>query len=130
MDRPTVKRLVFAIALLILFTAEFLRVYFLMPFPGSQISNTVAYAYWLDQWIVWIRILALLLICAAFPVVFKKGRIWEKILFSIILLAYAFLFFAFNYRLPADKIFYQPVNKSFTAANNSDMDRSKLVLGV
>ena len=125
-----VKRVVFFIALVGLFSAEVLRVYFLMPFPGSQISNTVAYAYWLDQWIVWIRILALLLICAAFPVVFKKGRIWEKILLPIILLAYAFLFFAFNYRLPADKIFYQPVNKSFAAANNSDMDRSKLVLGV
>jgi hypothetical protein len=130
MDRPTVKRLVFAIALLILFTAEFLRLYFLMPFPGSQVSNTVAYAYWLDQWIVWIRILALILLCAALPAVFKKGRVWEKILLPIALMGYAFVFFAFNFRMPADKIFYQPVNKSFTAATDRDIDRSKLVIGV
>jgi hypothetical protein len=130
MHRPAVKRLVFAIALLLLFSAEVLRIYFLMPFPGSQVSNTIAYAYWLNHWIVWIRILVLLLVCLAFPVIFKKGRTWEKILLPLSLLAYAFVFFAFNFRFPADKIFYQPVNKSFAAANDSDMDRSKLVIGV
>jgi hypothetical protein len=130
MYRPAVKRLVVAIALLLLFSAEFLRIYFLMPFPGSQMSDTIAYAYWLDHWIIWIRILALLLVLIAFPVIFKRGRTWEKILFPFLLLAYAFVFFSFNFRLPADKIFYQPVNKSFTAANDSDIDRSKLVIGV
>src|SRR5215471_16204333 len=101
-----------------------------MPFPGSQFSNTVAYAYWLNQWIIWIRVLVLLLAFFALVLVFKKGRIWEKILLPLALVAYVIVFFAFNFRFPADKIFYQPVNKLFADANDSSMDRSKLVIGV
>ena len=125
-----VKRLILFSALVLLFSAEILRVYFLMPFPGSQVSNTVSYAYWLDQSIVWIRCLALLLTCFAWLAAFKNGRTWAIILLPVILLAYCLVFFVFNFRLQADRIFYQPVNKSFTFAGNSDMDRSKLVVGV
>ena len=125
-----VKRLILFIALLFLFAAEILHVYLLMPFPGSQVSNTVSYAYWLDQSIVWIRILALLIACFALLSAFKSGKIWAKILLPVILISYALVFFAFNFRLKADKIFYQPVNKSFASATDSDMDRSKLVIGV
>jgi hypothetical protein len=125
-----VKRLVISVALLLLFSAEILRIYFLMPFPGSQISNTVSYAYWLDQSITWIRVLVLLLTIFALASTFKKGKTWEKIVLPLILASYAVVFCAFNFRLPADKIFYQPVNKSFAAANDSDLDRSKLVIGV
>src|ERR1700704_1170933 len=69
-----VKRLTLFMALLLLFSAEILRVYFLMPFPGSQVSNTVSYAHWLDQSIIWIRILALILVSFALIIVFKNGR--------------------------------------------------------
>jgi hypothetical protein len=129
MEKP-VKRLLFFIAVLLLFSAEILRVYFLMPFPGSQVSDTVSYAYWLDRWVMWIRVLVLVPTCFALIAVFKRGRIWEKIVLPLILAVYAVVFFAFNFRLPADKIFYQPVNKTFTNANDSDLDRSKLVIGV
>jgi len=125
-----VKRMVLFTALLLLFSAEILRAYFLMPFPGSQVSNTVSYAYWLDQSIVWIRILALVLACFALFAAFKNGRTWAKILLPLILVSYGVLFFAFNFRLQADKIFYPPVNKSFSFASDSDMDKSKLVIGV
>ena len=125
-----VKRLIVFIALLLLFSAEILRVYFVMPFPGSQVSNTVSYAYWLDQSIVWIRILVLALACYALLAAFKNGRTWAKILLPLTLISYGILFYAFNFRLPADKIFFQPVNKSFTIASDSDMDKSKLVIGV
>ena len=125
-----VKSLVVFISLLLLFSAEILRVYFLMPFPGSQVSNTVAYAYWLDQSIAWIRILVLGLVWVALLSAFRNGRTWAKILLPLILISYGVVFFAFNFRLQADKIFYQPVNKSFTIASDSDMDKSKLVIGV
>ncbi len=125
-----VKRLIVFIALLLLFSAEILRVYFVMPFPGSQVSNTISYAYWLDESIVWIRILVLALACYALLAAFKSDRTWAKILLPLILVSYGILFYAFNFRLPADKIFYQPVNKSFTIAGDSDMDKSKLVIGI
>jgi len=125
-----VKRLAFSLAVLLLFSAEIMRVYFIMPFPGSQESNTVVYAYWLDQSIVWIRILVLLLVCCVAVSVYKTGKTWEKIVLPLILVSYAVVFFAFNFRMPADKIFYKPVNLTFAAANDSDLDRSKLVIGV
>ena len=124
------KRLILFFALVLLFSAEILRVYFLMPFPGSQTRNTVFYAYWLDQSIVWIRIFALLLAGFALIAVFKTNKTWPKVLLPLVLLAYAALFFTANYRFEADKIFYQPVNKSFAFATNSEMDRSKLIIGV
>lgn len=125
-----VKRIILFSALLFLFSAEILRVYLLMPFPGSQVGNTVSYAYWLDQSIVWIRVFALLLTSVALLVFFKKGGTWAKVLLPLVLVSYAIVFFAFNFKLPADKIFYQPVNKSFTSASNGELDRSKLVIGV
>jgi hypothetical protein len=126
----SVKRAVLFIALFFLFSAEILRVYLLMPFPGSQVGNTVSYAYWLDQSIVWIRILALALTCFAMLAAFKNGSTWAKILLPLVLVSYGIVFFAFNFRLKADKIFYQPVNKSFSYASDSDLDKSKLVIGV
>jgi hypothetical protein len=124
------KRLILFFGLLLLFSAEILRVYFVMPFPGSQVRNTVSYAYWLDQSIVWIRILVLVPTGFALVAVFKNGRIWAKILLPLTLASYVVLFCAFNFRLQADKIFYQPVHKSFGSAGDSDMDRSKLIIGV
>ena len=124
------KRLTLFVALLFLFSAEILRVYLLMPFPGSQVGNTVSYAYWLDQSIVWIRVFALLLASFALLAVFKTGKTWAKILLPLVLVSYAVVFFAFNFKLPADKIFYQPANKSFTSATDGELDRSKLIVGV
>jgi len=101
-----------------------------MPFPGSQVSNTVSYAYWLEQSIIWIRILVLLLLFFALIIVFKNGRTWEKIFLPLIGVSYAVVFFLFNFRLQAQNIFRQPVNKSFTVAANSEMEKSKLIIGV
>jgi hypothetical protein len=128
--KTTVKRLLFFFALLLLFAAEILRVYFLMPFPGSQVGDTVSFAWWLGRSIWLIRSLVLVLAALALVTVFKRGRTWERIVLPLVLLVYAGIFFAFNYRFPADKIFYQPVNKSFATASDTSMDRSKLVIGV
>lgn len=124
------KRLLFVVALALLFAVEILHVYLVMPFPGSQTADTVSYAWWFSRFVVVIRVVVLLLAAVALVAVFKTGSRWEKILLPLVLVGYAVVFFAFNYRLPADKIFYQPVNKAFANAGDTDMDRSKLVIGV
>ena len=51
--------------LLILILTEVLRVYFIMPFPGSQHQESIDFAYLTGKYILAIRLLILLLI--AYP---------------------------------------------------------------
>lgn len=115
---------------LLLFAVEISRVYFIMPFPGSQQANTISLAYWLAGNILWLRIFALLLI--AFPVIsiYKTGRKWPKIFLTFFLVLYAVAFFMVNFQMEADKMFYQPEHKTFAAADASKIKTDKLVLGV
>jgi hypothetical protein len=114
----------------LLFAVEILRVYFIMPFPGSQKQNTIDVAYWLDRNIFWIRILLILLI--AYPVVsvLKRSRAWAKILLAAVLGFYAVVFYVFNFRFLAEKMFYRPKNKQLATAANNKVALDKLVIGV
>ena len=123
------SRLFIILLILLLFLAEIFRVYLVMPFPGSQVTDTVDIAYWLDRHIVWIRILILLLTIIALGRILKKGKAWEKIGLSVVLFGYVPLFTVLNFRLAADRKFLQPATKSFIAATES-IDKSKLVIGV
>ena len=124
------KRFLLITGLLILFAAEILRVYFIMPFPGSQHKNTIGLAYWISNNIWWIRILALVLIISPLISVFRNGKIWKKIVLSLILIFYGVVFFFFNYRFEADKMFYQPKQKLFVTASTDTTNKDKLVIGV
>ena len=124
-----VSRVLIILLILFLFFAEVFRVYLVMPFPGSQVTDTVDIAYWLDRHIIWIRILILLLGIIALGRILKKGRTWEKVSLSLALFGYVPLFTVLNFRLAADRKFLQPTTKSFIAASES-IDKSKLVIGV
>src|SRR6478672_5312401 len=105
------KRLLIS-GLLILFAAEILRVYFIMPFPGSQRANTINIAYFIDRNIWYIRLIAILLIAVPLYEVFTKSRLRSKILLGFILLLYGGIFFLFNFEFLAEKMFYQPRHKN------------------
>ncbi len=124
------KRLLLISGLLVLFAVEILRVYFIMPFPGSQYRNTITAAYWISGNIVWIRVLGLALIIVPVLHVFKNGKTWMKISCSLPLILYAVIFFFFNYRFEADKMFHQPKEKRFAASNTDTTDKNELVIGV
>ncbi len=124
------KRLALITGLLNLFAAEILRVYFIMPFPGSQHKNTIALAYWISNNIIWIRILALALLVIPLIFVFRYRKLWLKIILACILIFYGVIFFFFNYRFEADKMFYQPRQKLFIASPADTTDKNKLVIGV
>ena len=115
--------------LLALFLAEVFRVYFVMPFPGSQRSETVDIAWWISTHITWIRVLTLAVAGIALIRIFKNGKLWEKISLPVALAGYVVVFVLFNFRFDADKIFHQPANKSFIPVAES-FDKSKLVIGV
>jgi hypothetical protein len=72
------KKWLLILSILILFTAEILRVYFIMPFPGSQKSDTVDFAYFLHKYILYIRIAALLLLAYSLFNFFPRWKKWKK----------------------------------------------------
>ncbi|HZG24807.1 MAG TPA: DUF3179 domain-containing (seleno)protein, partial [Chitinophagaceae bacterium] len=112
------------------FAMEILRVYFIMPFPGSQRSNSIDLAYWLARNITWLRLAGLLLVAYGLARVFKFSKTWRKVTASIAVVAYFVVFFMFNFRFEADRMFYQPKTKSFASATDFASDTSMLVIGV
>ena len=125
----TVSRVLTILLILFLFLAEIFRVYLVMPFPGSQVTDTVDIAYWLDRHIIWIRILILLLGFISLGRILKGGKTWEKVSLSLALFGYLPLFTVLNFRIAADRKFLKPTNKSFITATES-LDKSKLAIGV
>jgi len=123
------RALLLTIAFLLLFALEILRVYFIMPFPGSQQSNTIDIAYFLNNHIWWIRLLLLIVVVLLAWYYLKKGRWWQKTIFVFFALLYALIFYAFNFKFLADKMFYQPREKTFATATDST-NKDKLIVGV
>lgn len=124
------RTLLFFIGILILLGAEILRVYFIMPFPGSQHDETIRVAYFLHTNINLLRIIGFVLI--AYPVIsfFRSGSLTSKIIVSIALVVYLAAFYFFNFRFLADKMFYQPTIKVFAKASTSKIPSTNLVIGV
>ena len=118
------------VGLLLLIALEILRVYFIMPFPGSQRKNTIDIAYWLDRNIIWVRIILLAVI--AYPVlyIFRHSKTWRKVLLGLGLIFFVLVFYFFNFRFLAEKMFYQPGNKTFAETNSNTIKEDKLVIGV
>ena len=123
------KRFILITGLLLLLAAEILRVYFIMPFPGSQQAETIGFAYWLGSNIGWIRILLIALIALPLIQSFRQSKLWQKMVLAAVLVLYAVIFYFFNFRFEADKMFYQPKHKNFAAVNTSGAD-TVLVIGV
>jgi len=117
------------IGLLLLFALEILRVYFIMPFPGSQQSDTIGIAYFLDKNIIWLRILVLLIV-RAFMAFYPQGKALAENIADGDRPFYGLIFYMFNFRFLADKMFYQPREKLFAGAAADTTNKNKLIIGV
>jgi hypothetical protein len=118
------------IGFMVLFIAELLRIYFIMPFPGSQKYNTVQIAYFLSKYIWWFRVLGLILFVPPMLYIFSNSRLRKKILLTFFVLLYGSVFYFFNFKFQADKMFYQPRNKILATVAANKVDSTKLVIGV
>jgi len=122
--------ILFVIGSLLLLATEILRVYFIMPFPGSQQHDTVGLAWWIDHYRLPLRLLGLLLIAAPLVRFWRNGRIFGKVMLSFLIIFYGTIFYFFNYRFEADKMFYQPSTVRFADAAENKIADNKLVIGV
>jgi hypothetical protein len=124
------KKLLLPAGLFLLLAFEILRVYFIMPFPGSQQSDSIRIAYFLNNNIFLLRIIALVIVLPPFVHVIRKGRLWQKSLLIFLALFYVLIFYLFNFRFQADKMFYQPKVKSFAGSARDTTNKDKLVIGI
>jgi Protein of unknown function (DUF3179) len=125
------SRLFLIIGILLLLATEILRVYFIMPFPGSQHSDSIDWAYFIEKYKWTLRIIGIILVVTPLYRIFTtRGKIFLKILLSLIIVLYIIIFFFFNFRFEADKMFYQPSIKNFSAVSENKIDSDKLVIGI
>jgi len=124
------KYVLFLVGISLLIGIEIARVYFIMPFPGSQEENTIELAYFLDQYIFLFRIAGILLI--AYPTYFflTKSKSTIKWTAIMLLVFWVMTAYAFNFKFLADKMFYQPENKILLTADKNKVSVKKLVLGI
>ena len=101
-----------------------------MPFPGSQQQDTVGLAWSIDRYRLLFRLLGLLLVAAPLVQFWRKGRVFARVMLSVLVIFYCTVFYFFNYRFEADKMFYQPSTVRFANAADNKIAANKLVIGV
>ena len=114
--------------LLIIF--ECLRVYLIMPMPGSQTFNSIDLAYFLGANKNSIRIVLYLIILIPFIKIIKGNSTWEKVGLGILSLVYIAIFYVFTFMMEADKMFLQPTHTYFYKIAENKIPLDKLVIGV
>lgn len=113
------------LGMLVLF--EFLKIYFIMPFPGSQQWDSIDFAYFLHQYRWVFRIaLGVVILAGVVPAVSVKRR-WVPALSLIITLA---AIWAFNFKMAADAMFQEPRELRFLARDSFDENDSTLVVAI
>lgn len=120
----------FVLGIILLIAVEIAKVYFIMPFPGSQQNDTIDLAYFIHNNIIWFRIIGLLLIF--FPVVyyFRFGNWKAKVAVGILVVAYGVVFYMFNFKFLADKMFLQPEQNVYASVSQNKISNENLVIGI
>lgn len=117
-------------AFILLIASEVLRVYYIMPFPGSQVNDTISFAYFLNSNMVVIRLVGWVLLLYSLFSIWGSVSLSLKIITGIVFTFYLFILILFNFYFVADKIFYQPNTKIFLKSAENKVDLRKLIIGV
>lgn len=108
---------------------EFLKIYFIMPMPGSQRLDTLNVAYFLHSYRWLFRIALVILIVRGSPRAFGIQRRWKWVPAFTAAFAVATLGF-FNFAMAAESMFRQPRIVGFEARARNVLDENAAVIGV
>lgn len=124
------RLVLFLVGIIILIVAEVARVYYIMPFPGSQVDEVIDMAYFINSNIWIFRIIGLALI--AYPAFTLLGEPNRSIKFTgyALLIFWVLVVYMFNFRFLADKMFYQPSQKIFAPISENKVSTKKIIIGV
>lgn len=124
------KVLLFSIGILVLIGMEIARVYFIMPFPGSQVEETIALAYFIQTYRWVFRMAGIALIAYPAFIYLRGNNASVKWTVASMLGFWLMVVYAFNFRFLADKMFYQPEHRILVKADKNKLLKNKLVIGV
>ena len=122
--------LILFIGFLILSLPEIMKVYFIMPFPGSQHQDNVSLAYFINQYIWVSRILGGGLMLLSLIAVFRGDVLFKKVISIILVLVSASIIYLTTFVMLADKMFYQPETKLLKPMSDNRIDKARLVIGI
>jgi hypothetical protein len=105
---------------------EVASVYFIMPMPGSQRMESLDAAYFLHEWRWVFRAIFGVLMAAGFMSAFRAKR-WLAL---VVLVAVGAVIFNFNFKMTAEKMFYQPTVLLMADSTANKVGLDKLVLGI
>ena len=106
---------------------EVLKVYFIMPFPGSQRIDSLEFAYLLHLARWYVRIGCLLAIAVGFRAAWTHRPRWRPVVASLLT---AGVVWFFNYQMMADHMFLPPRQLVFKARADNVVDENSVVVGV
>ena len=121
---------IFSFALLAWLAVEVLRVYWIMPLPGSQRGNTIDAAYALHRWIWVARALAGSALLWAFVRLVRRGRWPARILAVLGVAVLSWVAYQANGPMSADVMFRQPGRLDFAGPGRGAVAPEALVVGV
>jgi hypothetical protein len=122
--------LIFTFAWLLLLAAEVLRIFWIMPFPGSQQGETLAAAYALHRWIWAVRVVAGGAALWAAAVLLARGRWPARVLCVLSLAVLGLVAWQANGPMSADVMFRQPGSLTFAPMGKGAVAPNDLVVGV
>jgi len=118
------------VGIIYLLVLEIVKVYFIMPFPGSQKINSIDIAYFIHTNILWLRLVGMLVVLIPIYHFLKNGKRSQKIILLASIVLYSTVFYVFNYRFLAEKMFYQPKNILFANSTSDTTNKNKLVIAL
>ncbi len=124
------KAKLWIIGLLILIFTEFLRVYFIMPFPGSQQWDTIKIAYFLHHHAWWLRAAGLLLLVYPAYQLIRSKTLKNYIVAALPFLLWLTLYFVVSNKMQADKMFYQPKQVRMLPVTENVVPRNTVIIGL
>jgi hypothetical protein len=117
-------------AFIVTVVPELLKVYFIMPMPGSQLADNVELAYFINGSIWFSRIAGGLLFLLAAKQILNFSAIWSKIILALTLVVVFAAVYATNFVLLADKMFKQPENKILATRAQNKITDKQIIIGV
>ena len=124
------KKWMLYVYFILLIVFECLRVYLIMPMPGSQTFDSIGLAYFLGTNKNSIRVILYLIILIPFIKIIKGNSTWEKVGLGILSFVYIGIFYVFTFVMEVDKMFLQPTHTYFYKIAENKIPINKLVIGV